>query len=205
MQALPSSCPVGRELTMSDAKAWAKGHLNALVLAGTGLLFGVSALALATSLAGPGEQDANSVAQYTQELEVKLESAQSDLDEAHAELVSKLGTVDFNRVAKDQARGEQAVLQLADELDLEITLAPSGAATDGYRIASTDLQVTGVQSLNYSYTGLVELEPTDPESIKQPIFLLMSYQTDDQGKVSDLNAYQVSDETTQTLSADTDR
>ncbi|MFE4334027.1 hypothetical protein ACFRQM_32830 [Streptomyces sp. NPDC056831] len=84
------------------------------------------------------------------------------------------------------------------------TGATQGSGTT-YTLADLDIDVSRVQGLNYSYTGVVRLDPVrvgpDRNSTAQSEFVVFTYATSQDGTVTSLDAYRASSRTRDTLAA----
>ncbi|WP_030559181.1 hypothetical protein [Streptomyces aureocirculatus] len=84
------------------------------------------------------------------------------------------------------------------------TGATKGAGTT-YRLADLDIDVSRVQSLNYSYTGVARLDPVrvgpNQSSAAKSKFVVFTYSTSQNGTVTSLDAYRASSKTRDALAA----
>ncbi|MFJ4316669.1 hypothetical protein ACIP46_15445 [Streptomyces lavendulae] len=82
------------------------------------------------------------------------------------------------------------------------TGATKGAGTT-YALADLDVQVSRVQGLNYSYTGVARLDPvrvgTDQSSAAKSEFVVFTYSTSQDGTATSLDAYRASAKTRDAL------
>ncbi|MFE0136719.1 hypothetical protein ACFWY6_34925 [Streptomyces sp. NPDC059037] len=78
------------------------------------------------------------------------------------------------------------------------TGATKGAGTT-YTLADLDIDVSRVQGLNYSYTGVARLDPVrvgpDQNSAAKSEFVVFTYSTSQDGTVTSLDAYRASSKT----------
>ncbi|MEV7953025.1 hypothetical protein [Streptomyces sp. NPDC088141] len=84
------------------------------------------------------------------------------------------------------------------------TAATKGAGTT-YTLAELDIDVSRVQGLNYSYTGVARLDPIriGPEQTRtaKSEFVVFTYSTSQDGTVTSLDAYRASSKTRDALAA----
>ncbi|WP_405749010.1 hypothetical protein OG232_03735 [Streptomyces sp. NBC_01411] len=82
------------------------------------------------------------------------------------------------------------------------TGATKGAGTT-YTLADLEMDVSRVQGLNYSYTGVARLDPVrvgpDQNSAAKSEFVLFTYSTSHDGTVTSLDAYRASSKTRDAL------
>lgn len=82
------------------------------------------------------------------------------------------------------------------------TGATKGAGTT-YTLADLDIDVSRVQGLNYSYTGVARLDPVrvgpEQNSAAKSEFVVFTYATSQDGTVTSLDAYRASSETRDAL------
>ncbi|MEU9267164.1 hypothetical protein AB0E04_17170 [Streptomyces sp. NPDC048251] len=84
------------------------------------------------------------------------------------------------------------------------TGATKGAGTT-YTLADLDIDVSRVQGLNYSYTGVARLDPVrvgpDQNSAAKSEFVVFTYATSQDGTVTSLDAYRASSKARDALAA----
>lgn len=87
-------------------------------------------------------------------------------------------------------------------------MTATGAAKDAgatYMLAGLDIDVSRVQGLSYSYTGVARLDPVrvgpDQNSAAKPEFTFFTYSTSQDGTVMSLDAYRASGKTRDALAA----
>ncbi|MGW2984297.1 hypothetical protein [Streptomyces goshikiensis] len=99
--------------------------------------------------------------------------------------------------------GSRALTEFVPEW-MTATGATKGAGTT-YTLADLDIDVSRVQGLNYSYTGVARLDPvrvgTDQSSAARGEFTVFTYSTSQDGTVTSLDIYMASSKTRDVLAA----